>query len=155
MRLLRDSAKWLFFATLILAPWFYGGTTATSILAINWLLGPAMLLWIVDLSINRRRPKLPGFSVLLALALLLFGAWMTINARSIYDTEFGTFALIKNVAARAPGSFDYAISAAWMIRALLLLTAMLFGACGGGGGDKKDASTSATTAASADRKSVV
>ena len=85
-----------------------------------------MLLWIVELSINRRRPKFPKLLIFLLVALLAIGCWMTINARSIYDAEFGTFALIKNVAARAPGSFDYAISAAWMIRALLLLTTMLF-----------------------------
>jgi predicted nucleic acid-binding Zn ribbon protein len=126
MGFLRATARYLFCATLIVAPWMYGGTTATSILVINWLLGLAMLLWIVELSINRRRPKLPKLLIFLIVALLAIGCWMTINARSIYDAEFGTFALIKNVAARAPGSFDYAISAAWMIRALLLLTTMLF-----------------------------
>ena len=124
--LLRITTRYIFFAALVCAPWFYGGTTATNILVINWLLGLAVVLWIVELLINRRWPKLPKLPVLLALVLLLFGAWMTINARSIYDAEFGTFALIKNVAPGAPGSLDYAISAAWMIRALLLLTAMLF-----------------------------
>jgi len=126
MGFLRATARYLFCATLIVAPWMYGGTTATSILVINWLLGLAMLLWIVELSINRRRPKLPKLLIFLIVALLAIGCWMTINARSIYDAEFGTFALIKNVAARAPGSFDYAISAAWMIRVLVLLTTMLF-----------------------------
>jgi O-antigen ligase len=124
--MLRDCSRWTFFSALLAAPWFYGGTTAISILVINWLLGLAVVLWIVGLLINRRRPKLPKLPILVALVLLLFGAWMTINARSIYDTEFSTFALIKNVAAGAPGSLDYAISAAWMIRALLLLTTMLF-----------------------------
>ena len=124
--MLSHCSRWTFFSALLAAPWIYGGTTATSILVINWLLALAMLLWIVELLINRRWPKLPTLPVLLALALLLFGAWMTINARSIYDTEFGTFALIRNVAARAPGSLDYAISAAFMIRALLLLATMLF-----------------------------
>jgi hypothetical protein len=114
--MLRDCSRWTFFSALLAAPWFYGGTTAISILVINWLLGLAVVLWIVGLLINRRRPKLPKLPVLVALVLLLFGAWMTINARSIYDTEFSTFALIKNVAAGAPGSLDYAISAAWMIR---------------------------------------
>jgi hypothetical protein len=124
--MLSHCSRWTFFSALLAAPWIYGGTTATSILVINWLLVLAVLLWIVELLINRRWPKLPTLPVLLALALLLFGSWMTINARSIYDTEFGTFALIKNVAARAPGSLDYAISAAFMIRALLLLATMLF-----------------------------
>ena len=48
------------------------------------------------------------------------------NARSIYDPEFGTFAAINNFAPHAPGSVDYAISVAWMIRAALLIGALLF-----------------------------
>jgi hypothetical protein len=58
--------------------------------------------------------------------LMVIGIWMTINARSIYDPEFGTFAAIDNLAPHAPGSVDYAISVAWMIRAALLIGALLF-----------------------------
>src|SRR5947207_8397838 len=56
----------------------------------------------------------------------MIGIWMTLNAHSIYDPEFGIFAAINNFAPHAPGSVDYAISVAWMIRAALLIGAVLF-----------------------------
>ncbi len=104
----------------------YGGTTATSIVVIDWLLGTALLLWVLELIVNRRLPKSPKLLLVLITALLVIGVWMTLNARSIYDPEFGTFAGIDNFAPQAPGSVDYAISIAWMIRAALLMGALLF-----------------------------
>jgi hypothetical protein len=126
MRVLHHSARWMFFAALFAAPWYYGGTTATSIVVVNWLLAAAILLWIVDLILNRRLPKLPLPAVLIVSALLLIGWWMTLNARSIYDGEFGTFVGVSNYFSRMPGSVDYAISLAWMTRAVLLLMSILF-----------------------------
>lgn len=109
-----------------MAPWFYGGTTATSIVVINWLLGAALLLWVIGLLVNRHWPKFPLTPLLLVAALLTIGGWMAINAGSIYDAEFGTFASINKLVPHAPGSVDYAISAAWMIRGALLLMSILF-----------------------------
>jgi len=123
---LRATARYLFFAAIVVAPWIYGGTTATSIVVINWLLGASLLLWLVELCVERRWPKFPKLLLVVVTGLLVIGAWMTINARSIYDPEFGTFAAIANFAPRAPGSVDYAISVAWMIRAALLIGAVLF-----------------------------
>ena len=124
--LLRATARYIFFATLLVAPWMYGGTTATSIVVINWLLGASLLLWVVELAISRRNPGFPLVLALSAVALLAIGAWMTLNARSIYDPEFGVFAGIGNVVPSAPGSVDYAISLDWMVRAALLIGAVLF-----------------------------
>jgi O-Antigen ligase len=124
--LVAATARSIFFATLIIAPWYYGGTTATSIVVINWLLGASLLLWLVELAINRRKPRFSLSLLLIAGALIAIGFWMTTNARSIYDPEFGTFAAIDNFAPHAPGSVDYAISVAWMIRAALLIGALLF-----------------------------
>src|SRR5438477_9823231 len=107
---LRAGARWTFLAALIVAPWMYGGTTATSIVVINWLLGAALLLWTLELIVNRRLPKFPKLLVVVLLALVIIGAWMTINARSICDPEFGNFAMIKNFAPSLPSSVDYAIS---------------------------------------------
>jgi hypothetical protein len=104
----------------------YGGTTATSIVVINWLLGASLLLWSVGLAMSPRAPKCPLPLLLSVVALLAIGVWMTMNARSVYDPEFGTFAGIDNLAPQAPGSVDYAISIAWMIRAALLIGALLF-----------------------------
>jgi hypothetical protein len=124
--LLRVTARYVFFSALAIAPWFYGGTTSTSIVVINWLLGAALLLWVIELSVNRRWPNFPKWLIALVVALVMIGAWMTLNARFIYDDEFGTFASINNLAPPAPGSFDYALSFAWMVRAALLLGAALF-----------------------------
>jgi hypothetical protein len=126
MRLLSDSAKWLFFAALGTAPWAYGGTTAISIVVINCLLGAALLFWLADLIVNRRLPKIPKGLLIIIGLLLTVGALMTINARAIYDSEFGTFASIANPLPFAAGSVDYTLSAAWMIRAALLLMSILF-----------------------------
>jgi O-Antigen ligase len=124
--LLRATARYIFFGALIVAPWMYGGTTATSIVVINWLLGASLLLWFVELAVSRRKPRFSLPLLLSAGALLAIGIWMTINARSIYDPEFGIFAGIDNLVSSAPGSVDYAISVAWMIRAALLIGAVLF-----------------------------
>jgi hypothetical protein len=126
MDVVRATARYFFFSALIVAPWMYGGTTATSIVVINWLLGASLLLWFVELAISRRKPRLSLSLLLSASALIAIGIWMTMNARSIYDPEFETFAAIDNFAPHAPGSVDYAISVAWMIRAALLIGAVLF-----------------------------
>src|SRR5262245_55464818 len=54
------------------------------------------------------------------------GGWMALNAKSIYDSEFAFFVLLRNFAPALAGSVDYAISAAWIIRGALLLGTMLF-----------------------------
>jgi hypothetical protein len=124
--LLRATARYFLFSALVAAPWMYGGTTATSIVVIDWLIGAALLLWVFELIVNRRLPKFPKLLFVLLTTLVVTGVWMTINARSIYDAEFETFALINNFAPHAPGSVDYAISVASMIRAALLIGAVLF-----------------------------
>ena len=51
---------------------------------------------------------------------------MAFNARSMYDSEFSLFMPLRNFAPSFAGSVDYAISAAWIFRAALLLGTMLF-----------------------------
>src|SRR5438477_3261009 len=126
MPIVRDAARWIFFAALIYAPWTYGGTTSASIQIINWLLLAAITLWIVELVISGRRPVLPRFLLFLAVALIGIGGWMVLNARSIYDSDFHTFVPLRNFAPYLAGSVDYAISAAWIVRGALLLCAILF-----------------------------
>ena len=121
MRLFRDSAKWLFFAALIVAPWFYGGTTKESIVAINALLGIALTFWVIGLFVSRSFPLLPKVLVAISVILLLLGWWMVVNAVSIYDSEFLIFKPLQQLLRYGSGSVDYAISAAWMLRATLLI----------------------------------
>jgi len=51
---------------------------------------------------------------------------MTVNAKSIYDSEFAVFVPLQNVAPHLPGSVDYAISGAWIVRGALVLGIILF-----------------------------
>jgi O-Antigen ligase len=126
MGFFRDAARWIYCAALVYAPWAYGGTTPASIQTINWLLLAAFLLWISELIVSRRRPRFPRILLFLACILIGAGAWMVINSGSIYDSEFYVFVPLRNFAPRLAGSVDYAISAAWMIRAALLFFAILF-----------------------------
>src|SRR5437660_1536495 len=126
MKLLRHASRWIFLAALVYAPWTYGGTTSASIQIINWLLLAAITLWIVELVISGRRPVLPRFLLFLAVALIGIGGWMTLNAISIYDSDFHTFVPLRNFAPHLTGSIDYTISTAWIVRGALLLCATLF-----------------------------
>jgi len=141
MRLFRDSARWLFFAALILAPCFYGGTTKESIVWINCSLAVALGLWLIGLLF--RVGKTTGVSVsnyggedepraarllrvlaAASIAILVLGWWMVLNAAWIFDSEFFLFIPVQRLFPHAPGSGDYAISAAWMLRTTLLIGAM-------------------------------
>ena len=124
--LFRHPSRWIFFATLVYAPWAYGGTTPASIQTINWLLLATSILWIVELLIRRRRPRFPRLLLFLTCALIGIGGWMVFNAKSTYDSDFYVFVPLRNFAPVLAGSVDYAISGAWMMRGALLLGAILF-----------------------------
>ncbi len=126
MSIVRDAARWIFFAALIYAPWAYGGTTPSSIRTINWLLLAAFILWIIELMVSQRRPRFPRLLLFLTCALIGVGGWMALNATSIYDPDFYVFVPLGNFAPHLTGSVDYAISTAWMLRGVLLLGAILF-----------------------------
>ncbi len=80
----------------------------------------------LELLISRRRPRFPRFLLFLTGALLGIGAWMAVNAKSIYDSDFYVFVPLRNFAPHLTGSVDYAISAAWILRGALLLFVILF-----------------------------
>jgi O-Antigen ligase len=126
MGLFRHASRWIFFATLVYAPWAYGGTTPGSIRTINWLLLTVFILWILELLVSRQPPRFPRFLLFLTCALIGIGAWMAVNAKSIYDSDFYVFVPLRNFAPHLAGSVDYAISAAWILRGALLLVAILF-----------------------------
>jgi O-Antigen ligase len=122
----RTASRWIFLAVLIYAPWAYGATTSASIQITNWILLAALGLWIVELLVSRRTPQAPRLLFFLAAVLICIGAWMVVNARSIYDSDFAVFVPLRNLAPLLSGSVDYAISAAWMTRCALLLGTTLF-----------------------------
>ena len=122
----RKASRWIFFTALAYAPWAYGATTSVSINITNWVLLVALVLWGAELLTGRRRPRLPGFLIILTGALICVGGWMALNAKSIYDPEFSLFVPLRNFVPFLTGSVDYANSAAWMLRGALLLGTILF-----------------------------
>jgi O-antigen ligase/polysaccharide polymerase Wzy-like membrane protein len=121
IRLLRDAPRWVFLTALIYAPWAYGCTTAWSIIWLDYILASVLALWILPLFIRGRRPIVPRFLLLLGALLLLQGWWMVFNAKTIYDSSYLVFVPLSHFGIGKPGSVDYAISAAWMVRATMLL----------------------------------
>jgi O-antigen ligase len=146
---LRATARYLFFSALVAAPWMYGGTTKESIVWINWFLAVAIGLWAVS-EIGRRLSRSGRTAaedshytkertqttsavtdrrhrwalIFATLSILLLGWWMVANATFIYDSEFFLFIPVRRLLSQAPGTVDYAISVAWMVRATLLIGAM-------------------------------
>jgi len=58
--------------------------------------------------------------------LLLLGWWMALNARWIYDSDFFLFIPRGSLIGAGPGSVDFSISVAWMVRGTLLIGVTLF-----------------------------
>jgi O-antigen ligase len=128
----RPASRWVLLAALIFAPWVYGCTSAGEIAMLNGILGTALSLWLAShllgalgRDIGTSRPdysgNVPRGLAIVASALLVLGWAMTLNARSIYDSDFFLFVSRRNILPSAPGSVDAAISAAWMLRATLLI----------------------------------
>jgi O-Antigen ligase len=124
--ILRTAYRWIFFGALVYAPWAYGGTTAASIQITNCILLAALILWGIELLVSGRRPRFPVLLLISTGTLICLGCWMTLNAKSIYDSDFSAFVPLRNLAPAFAGSADYVLSAAWMIRGALLLGTVLF-----------------------------
>src|SRR5438045_5472704 len=132
MNLLRHASGWLLLVALVFAPWAYGCTSAGEIALLNKILGIALVLWLTSrllrvlshqtgISDPGYGPSVPRLLIIIASVALVFGWAMSLNGRSIYDSDFFLFISRQNVLPSAPGSVDAAISAAWMLRATLLI----------------------------------
>ena len=147
--LLRNGSRWLFLAALVYAPWAYGCTAPREMRVLNIVLATALgahgasyLLSFVEKRGRRRRRHPNNHEAITdnsatgarwaliapCTLLLLLGWWMAINARWIYDSDFFLFVPRNTLIGVGPGSVDYAISVAWMVRATLLLGVISFAA---------------------------
>lgn len=150
-RVSREAAGWLLVAALFYAPWDSGGTSASAIRNLDWILGAMFVLWLVsriarsrereagseeqgarsggrraeseNLGKNWKRPSLRAVSLLLAPCslLLLLGWGMALNAHAVFDDDYSIFLPLTSPLPGAPGTVDYFLSVATMWRATTLL----------------------------------
>lgn len=124
--LLLNAARWLMLATLVLAPWAYGGTRPWTVTVLNALLGLVAVLWLAGCARRRTwpavHPLLAGTSL-----LLIAQAWfMVLNAQWDYDPAARKFLPLDPPWPAAPGSIHRAVSFAHAIQMTALLAAACF-----------------------------
>lgn len=124
--LFHRAARWFFYCALVFAPWFYGATTPSGIVWLNWLLFVSLTCWVVELLVSWRFPRVSKLLVIGSFAALALGWWVVINAASFRDWQYETFVPRQQIIDGAAGSVDYPLSAAFMMRVTLLLGGVWF-----------------------------
>lgn len=129
-------AGWVLCVALLYAPWNYGSVSEPGVVALNFLLGTALVLRLVaaGLQVSQRtrnnetiRSSHFAFrnfppALLIPIALLLLLGWFTaLNAKAIYDSDFYLFVPVTAMFPGAPGAVDQATAVAMMVRVTLLL----------------------------------
>ena len=119
----REAAGWLLVAALFYSPWVYGGTGATAIQNLDWILGAMFCLWLINRLFGAgSHRKFSSWILLTTSALLLLIGWgMALNAHAISDADYSIFLRLTSPFPHAPGSVDYALSVAMMRRVTALL----------------------------------
>lgn len=116
-----NGPRWLLLATLVFAPWAYGGTQPSTVTALNALFALILTLWLAGALVRRSRPIVPTAVLWASLLLLLQGWWMVLNAKSDYDPGAVKFTPLAPLFNWAPGTLDKSSSLPAALRLSLML----------------------------------
>ncbi|MGA3169618.1 MAG: O-antigen ligase family protein [Chthoniobacteraceae bacterium] len=124
-RFVVESARWLFLAALVCAPWVYGSTPAWAIAMLEALLALILALWLTGCLLRKLKPSIHPVLLGCTAVILLFGAWMTLNPHFRQTANY-QFAPVHPRIPWAPGTVDAAASLAAMVRVACILGIVCF-----------------------------
>jgi hypothetical protein len=112
-------------AALVFAPWAYGTTRPWAITCLNWLLGAAFLLWLLDHLLHQTRPAIPLLLAVPAIGLAAQAWFMVWNAKYDYDPAAHEFVPLAPFLEWAPGSLDRSLSLQSALQVSAILASIL------------------------------
>ncbi len=110
-------------ATVVAAPWMVTPLTTGRVAVLAALTVGGVALWLVACAVDRRMPAVPAPLAIIVTAVLVWGAWMTLNAHSHYDARLQRLVHRAPPIAWLPGALDARTSA----RALVPIAVALVG----------------------------
>jgi hypothetical protein len=120
-----NAPRWLMLAALVFAPWAYGTTRPWAITCLNWLLGVAFLLWLLDHLLHQTRPAIPLLLAVPAIGLAAQAWFMVWNAKYDYDPAAHEFIPLAPFLEWAPGSLDRSLSLQSALQVSAILASIL------------------------------
>ena len=124
-QLITNGPRWLLLAALVYAPWAYGATRDWAIAGLDWLLGAAVVLWLLGCLLRQAWPSVPPALSVTAGALMAQAWFMALNAKNDYDTLASEFIPRTARIDWAPGSMHRELSLQSATHLSLMLAAIL------------------------------
>ena len=110
---------------IVVAPWMISPLRDTDTTRLELAMGLGIAVWIVSVAVGLRRPHIPATLVALVVAVLAWGALLTLNARGRYDAATHAVVSVIRPIAWLPGSVDRTASAHTLIQVGIALVATL------------------------------
>jgi len=122
-RALVQASRWSLVLSLLFAVWAYGAVRHWTIQAVGWWMLGTFVIWGAGWLCRAERPGVSRWLLGLIGGLLLYGWFLTLNARGWYEAGTGVFRVLQPWVPGWPGSVDVGLSTAAMFRisGLLLL----------------------------------
>ncbi len=121
-----DLPRWLLAGAILVAPSYYGATTAHSVFATDALLAAAVILWAIVKVVTARKITVP-IPLLIAGGVVVAQGWLAVwSARSLHDPDYQSFVALTGSMRGLPASIDRGMSLQWMIRGTLLICVTWF-----------------------------